>query len=153
MSEEPTGTNARADVRLDDELERLPPLTASPGFTARVIEALDRGAEPSAPPIRRWALAAAALLAIAVGFLLGSRPEPPAAEVTAERELLRQEYGELVQELETLRSMADQTRPRLYLGSGADLDLVLDLSPLVEAQTPTARPATQRDTDPAPRYY
>ena len=77
------------------------------------------------------------------------------AALAAERESLRREHDELVRELESLRSLAEETRPVLYLGTGEDVDYVLDLSPLFEqAQPGTARPAGLDDAPTErPRYY
>lgn len=131
--------------RLDRALAELKPGAASPAFTGRVMAALDaterRGHALRVGGARRWALAAAAGLAIAAGIYLGARPEPPLAGLAAERQELRLEHDELMRELESLRSLALETRPVLYLGTGDDVDYVLDLSPLVEQSAATARPA------------
>ncbi len=149
-----------ASDRLDRALAELAPGEASPDFTARVLAALDAadgrtGARAGGLGGRRWVLAAAALLAVAVGIFLGARPEPPVAGLAAERESLRREHDELMRELESLRVLARETRPVLYLGGGDDVDYVLDLSPLVEtAAAPTARPAALDQTSPdRPQYY
>lgn len=140
--------------RLDRALADLPAASASPGFTHRVLDALDAKGPPTRSSAGFWALCAAALAAVAIGIGIGARPEPPGAELAAQRESLRQEHGELMRELESLRLLANETRPVLYLGSGDDVDYVLDLSPLVEPRAGTARPAglapaqTER-----PRYY
>ena len=144
--------------RLDQALAELAPGAASPGFTGRVMAALDEagGRSPAwrGGDARRWALAAAAALAVAIGIYLGARPEPPLAALAAERESLRLEHDELMRELESLRSLAMETRPVLYLGTGDDVDYVLDLSPLVEQTTATARPAGFDEAAlERPRYY
>lgn len=152
MTEQPRPT----PKRLDRALAELPRRTASPGFTRRVMAALDGGADQRARDrgSHRWALAAAAVFAVAVGIFLGARPEPPAAALAAERENLRLEHDELKRELESLRSLALETRPVLYLGAGDDVDYVLDLSPLVErSATGGARPAGLDDTRERPRFY
>ena len=147
-----------APDRLDRALAELPPTGASPEFTQRVMAALDDAGDrrDARPWLQRpWALAAAAALAVAVGIFLGARPEPPVAGLAAERADLRQQHDELLRELESLRSLARETRPVIYLGSGDDVDYVLDLSPLVErSPSPTTRPAGLDETGPdAPRYY
>lgn len=144
--------------RLDRALAELGPGAASPQFTQRVMAALDaaerRGLTPPVGGARRWALGAAATLAIAAGIYLGARPEPPLAGLAAERESLRLEHDELMRELESLRSLALETRPVLYLGAGDDVDYVLDLSPLVEQSAATARPAgLDGVATENPRYY
>lgn len=135
--------------RLDRALAELEPGAASPGFTGRVMAALDEAGDRSTAwrggDARRWALAAAATLAVAIGIYLGARPEPPLAALAAERESMRLEHDELMRELESLRSLAMETRPVLYLGTGDDVDYVLDLSPLVEQSATTARPASFDD--------
>ena len=151
-----TETPDETPDRLDEALANLPPRAASPGFTRRVLTALDdRASSPGparGPQPRVWALAAAAALAIAVGVFLGARPEPPVAALATERESLRLEHDELMRELESLRSLARETRPVLYLGSGDDVDYVLDLSPLVE-RSAAARPASLENTSAEPRFY
>lgn len=148
-------TESREPDRLDRALAGLEPRSASPGFTSRVLVAWDeRRRRRRRPAAGAWALAAAALAATAVGIFLGSRPEPPLAALADERESLRREHGELVRELESLRELARETRPVLYLGTGDDLDLVLDLSPLVDPsrlEPPgSARPASFEDDPQRP---
>ena len=138
---------------LDEALASLAPTGASPGFTRRVLASLDAERRTrAAPGLGVWVLAAAAVAAVGVGIFLGSRPQPPLAALTAERESLRTEHGEIREQLESLRTLAQETRPVLYLGSGDDVDLVLDLSPLLTAEA-AARPAAL-DASPDPiRYY
>ena len=142
--------------RLDRALADLPRGAASEGFTRRVMAALDEKGERHADPGRNvWALAAAALLAVAVGIYLGARPEPPLANLAAERESLRREHDELLRELDDLRSLAAETRPVIYLGAGDGVDYVLDLSPLVERPADASmRPAgLDSSRQERPRYY
>ncbi|MDH3743793.1 MAG: hypothetical protein OES47_01680 [Acidobacteriota bacterium] len=120
---------------LDQAIESLEPQTASTGFSRRVMAALPAAYEPTRPEAqagRRWALAALAA-AVTIGILLGLEREPPlGGELAAETEAIRVQHAELVQELQTLRGMAQETTPVLYLGADGDLDLVLDLAALME---------------------
>jgi len=137
---------------LDEALAGLEPRGASPDFTRRVIEALDEKESAPRSVLGVWAFAAVAVAAIAVGIFVGSRPEPPLAELAAERESMLREHTELVRELESLRSMAREASPIIYLGSERDTDFVLDLSPLLEETAPTARPASL-DGSREPTYF
>ena len=138
---------------LDEALAGLEPETASPGFTRRVVAALEHGEQRRAPAFGVRAFAAAATATVALGVFLGSRSEPPLAEIAAERESLRREHGELLRELESLRSMARESGPVLYLGSEQDTDLVLDLAPLLQPPSSGTRPASLEASDRPIDYY
>lgn len=121
------------------ELKRRP---ASDGFTDRVLSDLDaRDARVRRRRALRATLAAAAAVVVVVGAAwLTLRPSvPPATGASAEArtEDLRREQRQLKEELERLQRASERTRPVLYLASGDDYDLVLDLSPLLEPQAAT----------------
>lgn len=111
-------------------LRDLPPERARPGFTGRVLAALDE--RPAAPVWRRPRLvfAAAALLAVttSVGIVQVTqvRAEREAADRAEARRLLRElrsEHDDLKHDFETL-----STPPVVYVGGNEQVDLVVDLS-------------------------
>lgn len=122
------------DQRIGDLLRGLPRERARPGFTARVLSALD--AEPrKAPAWRPAILAAAALVAVAAsaGFL-AERQASRAADTERLLRELRAEHGRLEEEFQELAEP-----PVLYLGgyrgAGGEVDLVLDLSRVPDGVT------------------
>ena len=128
---EPTGT---ADPLLAG-LRALPREAAGEGFTARVLERLDRAPvaarlDPNGLPAWRLA-AAAALAALALGALVLSLAPalPPAAERArpARLDALEAEHASLAAELAEIRRLAEEPVPLLYLGGDDEVDLVLDL--------------------------
>ncbi len=132
---QPTTRNS-SPTGLDQAIDGLEPLSASPDFTDRVMEALSRGDRAShgrADAGRRWAaLAALAAASVTLGILLGLKPEPPIGALTEEAGEIRRQHSELVDELQTLRGLEQATRPVIYLGSEGDVDLVLDLGALID---------------------
>ena len=124
------------DNRLTELLRELPREQARPGFTARVLERLD--AAPRTPTPRwsfRFALAAAsAVLAIAIsaGALTDWQArgrESRQAQARQTLQEIRAEHGRLEQEL---REMSES--PVVYLGSDENVDLVLDLGKVRNAE-------------------
>jgi hypothetical protein len=118
------------DQRIGDLLRELPRERARPGFTARVVMALD--AEPrKIPAWRPMVLAAAALAAVAVstGFLAEQQASRAADTARLLREL-RTEHGRLEEEFQELSEP-----PVLYLGGTGDVDYVLDLSRVPDGVT------------------
>jgi hypothetical protein len=125
------------DHRLGDLLRELPREHARPGFTARVLNRLD------APEDRRlhWrprmalagAMAAVAAVAISAGVLMdrpaGSERSIETAEAQQILRELRAEHGRLEQELQEMSEP-----PVLYLGGNEDVDLVLDLRNVRDAE-------------------
>ena len=121
------------DQRIGDLLRELPRERARPGFTARVLTALD--AKPR--PVATWrpmvlAGASLALVAASAGLLA----ERQASQQDTERLLreLRTEHGRLEAEFQELAET-----PVLYLGGyhggEGEVDLVLDLSRMPEGTT------------------
>lgn len=126
------------DHRLGDLLRELPREHARPDFTARVLARLDT---PAPRPIGRLALAMAAAVAVAVsaGALIDRQSASPEA-IEADRarrvvQNLRAEHGRLQRELRELSEP-----PVVYIGGNEDVDLVLDLGKVREAEgaTPAA---------------
>lgn len=128
------------DHRLGDLLRELPREHARPGFTARVLRQLD---SPAARDVR-WrpgltlagataAVVAAAAIGISAGVLMdrsaGSRPTIEHAEARQILQELRAEHGRLERELETLSEP-----PVMYVGGNEDVDLVLDLRNVHDAE-------------------
>ena len=128
------------DHRLGDLLRESPREHARPGFTARVLNRLD---SPAARDVRwrpRLALAgataavvAAAAIGISAGVLMdrpaGSRQAIQPAEARQILQELRAEHGRLERELATLSEP-----PLVYLGGNEDVDLVLDLRNVRDAE-------------------
>lgn len=123
-----------SDQHLKRLIRDLPPVNASPDFTRRVMERLERN--PSSASRHRlriaWAAtAAAALIGLAVlgGFRLAEERRialatAQLASLKAEREQLARELASIAQTPEELAAPAP-----VYLGSNPDMDVVLDLSP------------------------
>ena len=128
------------DHRLGELLRELPREPARPGFTARVLERLDALASAPRPSVR-LVLAAAALVVAAVSTsLLVDRQTPSREAVEAARaeqilQDLRAEHGRLERELQEMSQA-----PVVYIGGNENVDLVLDLGKVREAEgaTPAA---------------
>jgi len=128
------------DDRLGSLLRELPSEQARPGFTARVLERLD--AAPRIAP--RWsfrltlAMAAATFAAVAISAgVLTREPRETGQARQALREI-RAEHGRLEQEL---REMSET--PVVYLGGDENVDLVLDLGKVRNAEA--VAPAVYRE--------
>ena len=134
--------------RLSQALQGLEGAPVSEGFTARVLSGLEARDARRRRRRNLGALVATAGLALLVGagaLLLrqpearmaetATHPAPPAGDRTGDRtaEAILREHRRLVQELDRLRALADETSPVLYLGRSRDYDLVLDLEPLLLA--------------------
>ncbi len=116
--------------RLSTDLQRLEAPTASADFTERVLAALD--ARTRRRRQRRSlgvALAVPAAIVILVGVLMLTRTASGPAIADAQE--LRKQQQVLQAELARLQEARDQSRTVLYLGTGEDYDLVLDLEPLL----------------------
>ena len=112
------------DQHLERLLRELPRERARQAFTPRVLARLDQ-----APPVRvRWQPRLAAAL-LAVSVIAGGvvRYERMEAERAAKR--ARAEHGQIKRELEAL----PPAPPVLYLGGNEDMDLVVDLRQVREA--------------------
>ncbi|HEV2856671.1 MAG TPA: hypothetical protein VHC97_28040 [Thermoanaerobaculia bacterium] len=123
------------DHRLGDLLRELPREQARPGFTARVLEALDSPGRARRP--RRTfrlalagAAAAAVLTAVSFGILMDRRAESiEAAQARQALQEIRAEHGRLEQEVHELSQP-----PVVYIGGNEDVDLVLDLGKVRETE-------------------
>jgi hypothetical protein len=131
------------DDRLGSLLRELSREQARPGFTARVLERLD--AAPRIAP--RWsfrltlAMAAATLAAVAISAGILTQEPREARETGQARQALREiraEHGRLEQEL---REMTET--PVVYLGGDENVDLVLDLGKVRNAEA--VAPAAYRE--------
>jgi hypothetical protein len=124
--------------RLSASLKHLGDSRASEGFTERVLEGLDRRLEQRSRRRSAGVAAAAAALLVVVALAVlrpGAAPEPTADETAVARahaEDIRREHRRLLDELDRLRRSQEQTTNVLYLGSGDEYDLVLDLDPLLD---------------------
>ncbi len=124
-------TRPGADQQLSDAIRQLPTRGASPGFTRRVLNDLDRGRRRS-PRLRFLIVAAAAALLLAIGLQTARVRDASRAErLAAQARSLRAEHETLRRELEQLQRLADEAAPVLYLGATDQFDLVLDLRPYV----------------------
>lgn len=128
------------DRDLDRLLADLPRQAASPGFSRRLLDHLDR------PPRRRasraWLLAAAATAMVVLAVALWLAPHPGARPQQAEAAALEEEHRLLMEELAALKASlrSAQTAPVIYVGGNEQVDLVLDLGPIWQGE---ARPGVQ----------
>ena len=130
------------DQQVGRLLRELPREQASNGFTARVLNRLDRAEDGAAarraPAGLRWAVVTAAALLVSIGSLLEWRDQRQTAELlqdTAEaRQILdelRAEHGRLSRDL---RSLNESNAPEvIYLGGDETMDLVVDLDQVRES--------------------
>lgn len=123
------------DDRVVRLLRGLPREEASPSFTAAVLRRLE--ARPARPgPVRRLALAASAAVVLAAGVFGVDRyfekrtEERQRREALARLETLESEKQALEREIRSLRRIARDARPVVYLGSTPELDVVVDLNRL-----------------------
>jgi hypothetical protein len=122
----------------DDDLSKLltkvPRQMSSSTFTDRVLERVQAvGGKPRGRRLRVVAAAGAVLMGLWLGAsALGERVE---RRRNAERiDSMRTEYRALQLELEELRWLASEAEPVLELGSTEQVDIVIDLRELSEAQ-------------------
>lgn len=121
------------DRQLGDLLRELSREHARPGFTARVLQELGSPGERAPWQGFRMALAGALAAAAALAISVGVPPERPRSAIgTAEArqilEELRAEHGRLERELQAL------SEPPVVYGSDEDVDLVLDLRQVYDAE-------------------
>lgn len=134
------------DHRIGELLRELPRERARSGFTVRVLERLDAG-EAGRPalhwrPVAAFAAAALAAVAIPAGILMDRTADRKAIQAAEARQILeeiRAEHSRLAAELEGLAEP-----PVLYLGGDENVDFVLDLRRVPEAQG-EIRPAAYTD--------
>ncbi len=113
-------------------LRELPRETASPDFTARVVERARTG-EPETARLPRVALAAAAALVLVSGIAAWRLEQERRRDAWLDQvQAMQLESARLQRELDELR--AAEAPPILYLGGDDQVDLFLDL-----AEDPRAR--------------
>ncbi len=146
--------NPRPDDRqIDRLLAGLPRQAASPGFAGRVVAALEESARPRRS--RSWLLAGvlATVLAAAGLWLTPRAPSPrdrPDDLRQADTGLMLEEHRRLTEELESLKTRLRATEPPLlYLGGDEGLDLVLDLTPVLQPAAAGARRGGIRPAEPS----
>ena len=143
------------DDRISSALQTLPREEAGPGFTAAVLQRIEEPPRRTVP--RPWAMAAVAaavLLALGLGWREW-RHQQEQERAVAQLEVLLAEKQELEEELRSLRRLASQARPVVYLGGNERVDLVLDLARFQDRggwppdlATPAGRQTLdQRDTE------
>ena len=138
-------TQRREDLALRQALGRLPAEQASEHFTQRVLDGLENRQATKVGMSSTRVVGVVVALAT-VGLALGlwiraqSPTDPPAQQKSTQQ--LRLEYESLQEEVESLRSLAAQPPPVLYLGGDSRIDLVLDLGQVdPRATQPDIRPA------------
>jgi hypothetical protein len=125
---------------IDESLATLDGVGASEEFTARVLAKLSARRETRKRLRRRsvtaaaWALVVAALT---LPLMFGSARSSE-SEIADEAALLKREHARLESDLEDLRTSARESAPVLYLGGNDDVDLVLDLGPIIMQSAPSA---------------
>lgn len=128
---------------IDGSLATLDEVGASEGFTAGVLARLNARRERRRTLRRRSATAAAGTLivaALAFPLMFGSSRSTE-SEIADEAAVLKREHARLESDLEDLRTSARESAPVLYLGGNDDVDLVLDLGPIIMQSAPSPFPA------------
>ncbi len=132
------------DQHVGQLLRELPRERASDGFTARVLNRLDRPEDRAparrAPAGLRWAVVPVAALLISTGVLLEWRQQRRTAallqDATEARQLLdelRAEHERFSRDLQSLET-PNTAGPRvIYLGGDETMDLVVDLEQVRES--------------------
>jgi len=126
------------DHRLGDLLRELPREQARPDFTARVLARLDDAPAPAPRPRARLVLAAAAIMAAAVSAGVLVDRQTAARNADAQAQTLRDLRAEHARLQRELRELSEPSV--VYIGGNEDVDLVLDLGKVREAEgaTPAA---------------
>lgn len=113
------------------DLKRLPRVEASAGFTAEVLRRVRTTDDVQrAAPRLRLALAAAAVVVVsaAAGAWWARQSAPEPAPITAESiEQLKFEHQELIQELEALSRLAEDTQPFVPVSIDPQTEVLFDL--------------------------
>ncbi len=115
--------------RLTNDLQQLGSPGASAGFTQRVLASLD---ERQARRRSRRTLMTVFAVPTMVAVIAGSIYFADARSKTRQAEELRAQHRALQAELAELERARDRSQTVLYLGTGQDYDLVLDLEPLLD---------------------
>lgn len=118
---------------ITDTLKTLPRMKARHDFTAEVLQRLeDTPTSAGWRSPQRWIPAlAAAMVMLAVTWTVHQAERETQRQAALTRiEALRSEREALEVELDSLRRLASQNRPVLYLGADQGVDLVYDLSHL-----------------------
>ncbi len=112
------------------DLQRLPRVDASAGFTAEVLRRV-RADQPHRPaPRSRLAVAAVAVVVVstAAGAWWARQSVPEPAPITAESiEQLKFEHQELIQELESLLRLGEDTQPFVPVSIDPRTEVLFDL--------------------------
>ncbi len=117
---------------LDRELRELPRVSASPGFTRRVLRRLEKPAATSPLPRFAWVtLGALAAILTVLALRPDNAPDRQARLTASEAREIRKQHALLAAELDRLRSNTEAAAPILYLGGDDEVDYVLDLSPFL----------------------
>lgn len=136
---------------ISQRLRELPRHEASPYFTAGVLRRLREGPRrrPFQRPLRRLAMAAATAATLVVG-IFGAHQLAEERERQQERrqalvrlETLEQQKAQLENEIRSLRRLARDAQPVVYLGSTPRVDVVVDLRRLAQrSRAAGVRPAS-----------
>ena len=119
----------RAPRALPD-LRRLPRVDASADFTADVLRRVRTDEARRTAPRMRFALACVAVVVVsaAAGAWWARQSAPEPAPITAESiEQLKFEHRELIQELESLRRLAEDTQPFVPVSIDPQTEVLFDL--------------------------
>lgn len=114
--------------RLD--LKGLPRVDASAGFTAEVLRRTRTDEVRQPAPRLRFAAACVAVVvaSTAAGAWWARQSAPEPSPITAESiEQLKFEHQELIQELESLRRLAEDTQPFVPVSIDPQTELLFDL--------------------------
>jgi hypothetical protein len=128
------------EEELDRLLALLPPRTAAPDFTRRVLERLGRRPPARAPRLRLAAAACLILIVLAGAAVSVFHQRRERARLAA----IRAEQRQIAAELEVLKRATRVADPVVYLGGDDRVDYVLDLR-----QFQPVQPASRRSAPPA----
>jgi len=132
------------DERLDELLKSLPREGASDDFTARVLERIEQP-RPRFAQQNRWLAAAAVIFIVVLGGITAGRM----IEQKREEERLaavRAAQAEIARELREVKRLSEQVDPVVYLGSGENVDYLVDFRHLKTSSQPVTHASWSQTT-------
>ena len=129
------------------DLKRLPRVDAPDGFTDAVLRRIRTDEPHRLAPRSRLAVAAVAVVVVstAAGAWWARQSTPEPAPVTAESiEQLKFEHQELIQELESLLRLGEDTQPFVPVSIDPQTEVLFDLRDIEPLPVRYAAPSSRR---------